>query len=96
MTLDNVTDVVTDVKMHLNEAHFKARDADGQDFQYGFDPSLRFKIGCSYGEVTILVMDEGQQTEAIRIISEASKIEAFHRIDALIHQWTNRVPRSLA
>lgn len=78
---------VRSINQHIREHGFRANGADGNDFQYGTDPGLRFKTGTVYGEVTVTVWNHQRQIEAIRILSEAQIVEAKHEIDGLIHQF---------
>lgn len=82
-TLD-VTQVVAWMNENLVSLHFKPRDADGSDFQYGDDRTLRFKTGTSRGEVAIQVWKNDQCTEVIRILNVDQMVEAKHQIDKII------------
>lgn len=79
------------IKECLYSQHYVERDADGSDFQFGSDTSLRFKVGMVYGEVTVTVWQEGKQTQAIRILSDAQVVEAKHHLDAIITAHRERM-----
>lgn len=71
---------------NLADHGFLPRDADGADFQFGDDMTLRFKVGTSRGEVAITVWKYDRQAkDVIRVYTEAQIVEANHKIDAIIH-----------
>lgn len=86
MTFDVAAGVAA-INKHLKEHDFRATGADGNDFQYGTDPGLRFKTGTSYGEVAVTVWKHQRQVQAIRAMNEEQIVEAKHEIDALIHAY---------
>lgn len=90
--IEDVTKVIKDINAYLESHDFKARDADKQDFAYGPMSTLRFKTGCSYGEMVIHVVRTDQPTKFIRIINEAGVVEAKYEIDRYIREWREPKP----
>lgn len=76
--------VVQKINHYLTTHDFKPRDADGNDFQYGHDTSLRFKTGTVYGEVSVQVYIDNKVAEVIRIIRNERVVEAQEQIDRII------------
>jgi hypothetical protein len=83
-----VAKAVALVNQNLLDLGFSPRDADGSDYQRGLDTVLRFKTGCSYGEVTALVMVDNRQAEAIRATSWAG----IDRMLLAIRQYVDQTP----
>lgn len=75
------------LRQTLKEHNFTERDADGSDFQFGTDPSLRFKVGTVKGEVTLTVWKHARCVETIRVLTDEQVVEAKHRIDSLVHDF---------
>lgn len=79
---------VKKVRENLISHGFRPRDADGSDFQYGDDPSLRFKVNCVYGEVTVSVWKHARQVkQPFRATSDAQIVEVNHSVDALVNEF---------
>lgn len=71
---------------NLADHGFLPRDADGADFQFHDDMTLRFKVGTVYGEVAVTVWKHDRQMkDVIRVFTEAQIVEANHRIDGIIN-----------
>lgn len=76
---------VKKINQHIMDQGMVARDADGSDFAFPDDTSLRFKTGTSRGEVAITVwVNDRQRKEVIRVLSDAQLVEATYEIDAII------------
>lgn len=85
MTPDETQAMREKVVAYLRSREYTERDADGSDFQFHQDRSLRFKIGTAYSEVTITVWEDNKQTfRAIRITQNSQFEEAKHTIDKFI------------
>ena len=79
----NVTKAVGEIRGALAAHGFAPRDADPTDFQNGDDPTLRFKVGTKYGEVTVQIVREGRPVEPIRATSSGGLVRVINRVDAL-------------
>lgn len=77
---------VAKINKYLEGHEFHPRDADGNDFQYGHDKSLRFKTGTVYGEVAVQVVKDDRTVEVIRILRDERVVEAQEQIDRIIQQ----------
>lgn len=67
--IKDVVSTAQSVRDFLQDRGFVPRDADLTDLQRGDDSSLRFKVGTSYGEVSIQVWIDNKHERTIRVIS---------------------------
>lgn len=72
--------VVKAVEDILRRRGFAPRDADGSDWANPQASHTRFKVGCSYGEVTVSVWGPKQQKDVIRILNEGPSWEQAKRL----------------
>jgi len=69
----------------LSDHGWRQRDSDPTDFQFGTDPSLRFKIGTQYREITVTAWSHSrQQGPAQRATTEEQVTELLHWLDRQI------------
>ena len=83
----DVTEVVKEVRENLDSYGFKARDADGSDYQRGSDSSLRFKVGTKYGEVTVAVYRDERPEEYLRATTLEQVGRLLADVEKTIVRW---------